>query len=389
MFDHFFALYCPDCGGKIQDEDEYCPHCGTDLEVSINHGEGSTLPVELNTLKSAQQIYDSGSNLEQALLNCEIVLEHNPELADAHNLLGLILDDMGRTDEAIQAYIKALEINPSHEDARANLSDAEKEMSEIAGQQQENIKFEPVFRFWRAIIKFAISAFVVLIIFTVAGGLYDLGRFYLTPKTTLILEPDFTQKSFSIQDDLQKSVDILIKRSNSLGFSQVTFTTSGDNEIIAKIPVYIDAEVFIARIDYIGLVEFVDFGTTPISLGETVITDFDQNHISGRQEVVWHTVMTNAEIKQATSTQDNLGNYLVAFTLTESGKEIFADHTSQNVNSFLGIVLDKVVISVPIIHSTIPDGEGTISGDFIREEAEELAAVLNTSPLPFPIKIKE
>ena len=389
MFDHFFALYCPDCGGKIQDDDEHCPHCGTDLEVSINHSKGSALPVELQTLESAQQIYDSGSNLEEALMNCEIVLENNPELADGHNLRGLILDDMGRTDEAIQAYIKALEINPSHEDARANLSDAEKEISEIAGQQQENIKFEPVIRFWRAIIKFAISAFVVSFIIAVAGGLYNLGRFYLTPKTTVILEPDFSQVSLVTQDDLQKSVEILIKRSDSLGFSRVTFTTSETNEIIAKIPVDIDIDVFISRIDYIGLVEFVDFGTTPLSLGDTVITDFDQNQISGRQEVVWHTVMTNAEIRQATSTQDNLGNYLVAFTLTESGTKIFADHTSQNMNTFLGIVLDNVVISVPKIQSSIPNGEGTISGNFIREEAEELAAVLNTSPLPFPIRIKE
>jgi tetratricopeptide (TPR) repeat protein len=146
MFDHFFALYCPDCGGKIQDDEEYCPLCGTNLDVSMDPGDEDTFLVELDHLKSAQQLYDKGSNLEEALSNCELALEKLPMLADAHNLRGLILDDMGRIDEAIKAYRKALEINPGHEGARANLTDAEKEIAEIAVQRPINKNIKPKFR---------------------------------------------------------------------------------------------------------------------------------------------------------------------------------------------------------------------------------------------------
>jgi hypothetical protein len=61
----------------------------------------------------------------------------------------------------------------------------------------------------------------------------------------------------------------LTKRSNSLGFSGVNFTTSDNNEIIGKI--------------------LVD---------------------------------TNAKVRKATMTQDFRGNYQVVYTLTETGTKI-------------------------------------------------------------------
>ena len=69
----------------------------------------------------------------------------------------------------------------------------------------------------------------------------------------------------------------------------------------------------------------------------------------------------------------------------QAGADIFAEHTAQNIGTYLAIVLDKVVISAPVIHSAIPDGQGIIQGNFTRESAEELAALMYSAPLPIPI----
>ena len=133
----------------------------------------------------------------------------------------------------------------------------------------------------------------------------------------------------------------------------------------------------------------MDFGLEPLAEGDLIATDLDHQYLPEVQGTKWHTVMTNNEITSATMTQDQFGGYQVMFSLTEKGAQIFLDHTSQNVGSYLGIVLDKVVLSVPIINSAIPDGQGVISGAFSEGRADEIAGILNSSPLPFPIRIKE
>jgi superkiller protein 3 len=48
-------------------------------------------------------------------------LELNPNHAEAHNNLGALLAQLGRTDEAMSHYRKALEINPNDNGAHNNL----------------------------------------------------------------------------------------------------------------------------------------------------------------------------------------------------------------------------------------------------------------------------
>jgi Flp pilus assembly protein TadD len=51
-------------------------------------------------------------------------LELNPKQANAHNNLGVMLGRMGRTDEAIAHYRKALDIDPLETDHLENLVSA-------------------------------------------------------------------------------------------------------------------------------------------------------------------------------------------------------------------------------------------------------------------------
>jgi protein O-mannosyl-transferase len=58
---------------------------------------------------------------DEALAHYRKALEINPNYAEAHNNLGLLLADRGRTDEALAHYQKALEINPNYGGAHFNL----------------------------------------------------------------------------------------------------------------------------------------------------------------------------------------------------------------------------------------------------------------------------
>jgi protein-export membrane protein SecD len=79
----------------------------------------------------------------------------------------------------------------------------------------------------------------------------------------------------------------------------------------------------------------------------------------------------------------------VSFTLTGRGGAMFADITGRNVNRRLAIVLDNRVQSAPNINERIPRGQGSITGSFTEEEAQNLAIVLRSGALPAPVRVVE
>jgi len=71
------------------------------------------------------------------------------------------------------------------------------------------------------------------------------------------------------------------------------------------------------------------------------------------------------------------------------GSKIFGDTTKTNVGRRIAIVLDDKVISAATVNEPILGGEGTISGSFDIEAAQELALLLRAGALPAPLKIIE
>jgi tetratricopeptide (TPR) repeat protein len=78
-------------------------------------------------LEKAQAHLDAGE-LAAALNECDQALRAAPQWAEAHNLRGIVLDEMGRTGEAIAAYREALRLDPALGDAAANLAEAQAEL---------------------------------------------------------------------------------------------------------------------------------------------------------------------------------------------------------------------------------------------------------------------
>ncbi len=104
---------------------------------------------------------------------------------------------------------------------------------------------------------------------------------------------------------------------------------------------------------------------------------------------VFATVLTGAHLKTAeVQRNEQTGQFLIAFELTEEGGQIFEEYTGRNVDKYLSIVLDKEVISSPVIRSQIPEGRGVIEGDFTLEEARTLVIQLRYGSLPVPLRVE-
>ena len=78
---------------------------------------------------------------------------------------------------------------------------------------------------------------------------------------------------------------------------------------------------------------------------------------------------------------------IVLLNFNGEGGKLFADLTRDNIGNLLGIYLDGVLISSPVIRSAILGGTTQIEGNFTLETATELADNLSFGALPIPISL--
>ena len=70
-----------------------------------------------------------------------------------------------------------------------------------------------------------------------------------------------------------------------------------------------------------------------------------------------------------------------------AGTRRFAEVTTEYVGHSFAIVLDGKVISAPKILDPITSGQGEITGRFTPKEADDFALLLNSGPMPAPVRV--
>ena len=91
----------------------------------------------------------------------------------------------------------------------------------------------------------------------------------------------------------------------------------------------------------------------------------------GERYVLGPSEMTGHSIASATATQDQTGQWVVDYTLTGPGSALWDKVAQENFHQLLGIELDGIVYSAPIIQPTQSaftsfDGKGEISGSLTQ-----------------------
>jgi preprotein translocase subunit SecD len=207
-----------------------------------------------------------------------------------------------------------------------------------------------------------------------------------------LLEADVPAETVVSAEDLLNAKNILQNRANALGVSEVVMQTAGDRRIVAEFPGITNPEEVVSALKQTALLEFVDMGTTPVQEGTLIQTDFGIENAPATTEAgetIYHTVMTGAGLQTASVSRSTTGQFAISFVLKSDATDIFGEYTTSHQQQYLAIILDKQVISAPIIQSPITDGQGQISGNFTQETAQTLAVQLRSGALPIPIKVVE
>ena len=100
-------------------------------------------------------------------------------------------------------------------------------------------------------------------------------------------------------------------------------------------------------------------------------------------------IIDGIELRTASATQTaGSDKYQIAFSLKKTGADKFGAWTGANINEYMGVVLNNEVKSIAYIKSQIYD-QGEISGNFTKEQGEDLALTLRSGALPAPIEYQE
>lgn len=206
----------------------------------------------------------------------------------------------------------------------------------------------------------------------------------------VLLEADVPEEREVDEESMRVARRIIERRVDALGVTEPNIQLASGNRIIVELPGLTDPDQAIETFGETGLLEFIDAGSPAQAPqeGETVVTDFNQREPVTDTAQVYETVLTGADLERADVAFDpNTNQPQIAFEFKDSAADTLAEFTRNNIGQIMAIVLDKRVISAPVIQDAIVDGRGVIRGQFTVEEAQSLVIQLQYGALPVPLEI--
>jgi preprotein translocase subunit SecD len=195
----------------------------------------------------------------------------------------------------------------------------------------------------------------------------------------------------------RQSVEVIRRRIDPEGVSEVTIVPQGDRRIVVQAPGVSDPEQLKSRIGQTALMTFhmvreVDpqeaaQGRLPpgAMLVQPYPTIGDSSEIVERRPRFTGERLTRAN----PSTDPQTSEFVLAFALDSEGSRIFCRITRENTGKRFAILLDNQVLTAPRINEPICGGSGQISGNFTAQTANELAVMLKAGALPAPLSVIE
>lgn len=210
---------------------------------------------------------------------------------------------------------------------------------------------------------------------------------------SIVPNPSFIQEKES--SAVTQSIEIVRRRIDEMGTKEPSIQKQGKNRILVQLPGVGDPTEVKNLLGKTAKLTFQLLHPTstpetlrgrPVPVGYEVISGADQDkHLSylvKKKVEVGGEMLTNAGV-------ESQGEASVAFSFDAIGARKFAEVTRANIGRPFAIILDKKVISAPVINTVIPNGRGVITGRFSLTEARNLAVLLRAGALPAPLNILE
>ncbi|MEO0549504.1 MAG: protein translocase subunit SecD [Pseudomonadota bacterium] len=186
-----------------------------------------------------------------------------------------------------------------------------------------------------------------------------------------------------------KMMEIIRRRIDPDGVSEISITPQGDSRIILEAPGEADPKRIKDILSQAGRLTFNMANLSPSAVrsaqetgrplrGQQLIESMD----SGPLLINRVPELTGADIVTANRCFDEANRPAVCFRLNGAAANKFYNLTARNRGEFFAIVLDDVSMSAPRINEPIPGGNVQITGSFTIEEADDLAAIIEAGELP-------
>lgn len=183
---------------------------------------------------------------------------------------------------------------------------------------------------------------------------------------------------------LEAAQQVIERRVNFFGVTEPVVQTAisqNSYRILVDLPGITDVNQAIALIGQTAQLDFREFINPSASISATT-TYAD---ILAMTKPVG---LTGKDLQRATVTFDSTtGAPEVGLQFTSEGGKKFADVTTRLVGKPLGIFLDSMPITMPVVKQAITDGSAVINGTFTQDEAKNLALQLNAGALPVPVTV--
>jgi len=207
----------------------------------------------------------------------------------------------------------------------------------------------------------------------------------LSGGTQLVLQADMKDVAAADRASaLDGAREVIERRVNFFGVSEpIVQTAIGQNthRIVVELPGISDVNQAIALIGQTAQLDFREFTKPDASVSATTT-------YADLMQMTKSVGLTGKDLKRAAVTFDTTtGSPEVSLQFAADGGKKFAAVTTRLVGKPLGIFLDGMPITMPVVKQEITDGAAVINGTFTQEEAKNLALQLNAGALPVPVSV--
>lgn len=195
---------------------------------------------------------------------------------------------------------------------------------------------------------------------------------------------------------VEQSMEVVRRRVDQLGTTEPVIARQGGNRLLVQVPGLQDIERLKGLLRQTARLTFHMVEGTGASVADATNRSPETELLYSHDDppvpvlVQRRAMLTGEELVDAQAGFDSrTSEPIVSFRFNTSGAQKFALISQQNVGRPFAIVLDKDVISYPVIREPILGGSGQISGNFTVAGANDLALLLRAGALPADLTVVE
>ncbi|MBN9553999.1 MAG: protein translocase subunit SecDF, partial [Alphaproteobacteria bacterium] len=195
------------------------------------------------------------------------------------------------------------------------------------------------------------------------------------------------------QQILEQSIEVVRRRIDEMGTREPTISRQGQDRILVEVPGLQDPQQLkdilgkTAKMTFQLVDEAADPNAATAPIGDDILPQMSDvpNQVLPKVVVQRRVLVSGDRLTDAGQSFDSRsGQPVVTFRFDSVGAREFGNVTKEHVGHRFAIVLDKQVLSAPVIQEPILGGSGQITGNFTTKTANNLAVLLRAGALPAP-----